>query len=115
MGQTQLFLDTLVLRRHELKMSQSALANAAGVSRNYISQIERGLIDGVSFKTFGRVCGALKMTFNISAVKYESYGPRPTPKPVDAPEFPYCKCDVFKPNHLRIEPTCAFCDKPLGT
>jgi transcriptional regulator with XRE-family HTH domain len=114
MGQTQLFLDTLILRRHELKMSQSALAKLAGVSRNYISQIERGQIDGVSFKVFGRVCGALKLTFRMLAVKYEDYRPTPVPKQVDAPEFPYCKCDVFKPNHLRIEPTCAFCDKPLG-
>lgn len=65
------FIDTLVLRRHELKMSQSDLAKRAGVSRNYISQIERGKIYGVSFKVFRGICAALNLQFGLSAVKLE--------------------------------------------
>lgn len=69
----QYFVDTLILRRHELRMSQSDLAKKAGVSRNYISQIERGQIDGVSFKVFYSICAALKLQFGLSAVKYELF------------------------------------------
>ena len=54
-----------------------------------------------------------KLTFKMLAVKYEDFRPTPVPKPIEAPKIQYCECVVFKPNHLRIEPTCAFCDKPL--
>lgn len=69
----QRFLDKLVLRRHEKKMSQAELGKAAGVSRNYISMIERGFIDNVSFLVLAKICMALSMALTIDATNYEEF------------------------------------------
>lgn len=80
------FVDTLVLRRKEKKLSQSELAKVAGVSRNYISQIERGKIDNVSYIVFDRICIALELSFFLGVEKYENFQDfaRPTPRALDA-------------------------------
>jgi len=70
------FVDLLYLRRKELRMSQSELAEASGVSRNYISQIERGDIDNVSFGVFFKICAALKMSMSVTAASYAAQPPR---------------------------------------
>ena len=67
------FLDRLILRRKEKKMSQSELAQKAGVSRNYISRIERGNFWHVSISTMYAICSALDMQMNIKLVNYESF------------------------------------------
>jgi transcriptional regulator with XRE-family HTH domain len=71
------FVQALFLRRKELRMSQAELASASGVSRNYISQIERGNIDNVSIGVFFKICFALRMNMSVSAVAYESFGDFP--------------------------------------
>ena len=67
------FAGMLYMRRRELGMSQSELAAAAGVSRNYIASIENGLDCNVSWKVLTKVCKALHMEFSMSAKPYESF------------------------------------------
>jgi transcriptional regulator with XRE-family HTH domain len=76
------FLDTLILRRKEKKLSQSELAKKAGVSRNYISQIERGNFWNVSIGVMFEICSALEMQMNLKLVNHESFQDfaRPTPR-----------------------------------
>ena len=46
-------------RRKEMRLSQTDLANQAGISRNYISLIERGEARNVSMKVIGQLALAL--------------------------------------------------------
>jgi transcriptional regulator with XRE-family HTH domain len=55
-------LNQVVLeRRKELGLSQQEVADAAGISRNYVSMIERGIATNVSFNIASRLAGALEM------------------------------------------------------
>jgi transcriptional regulator with XRE-family HTH domain len=49
-------------RRNDLGVSQTALGDLAGVSRNYISLIERGRARNVSLDILGRLSIALRTT-----------------------------------------------------
>lgn len=51
--------------RDRLHLSQSELAKAAGVSRNYISLIERGSVDNVTLKVLRRIFVKLGLTMKI--------------------------------------------------
>lgn len=46
-------------RRREKNLSQKALANLSGVSRNYISMIERGEADNISVDVLNKLAEAL--------------------------------------------------------
>ena len=54
------FATNLRRLRHEKGLSQDDLAYEAGVSRSYLSQIEKGVFY-VSLKIVGRLAGALKV------------------------------------------------------
>lgn len=56
----QAFATNLRRLRHERGQSQDALAYEAGVSRSYLSQIEKGVFF-VSLKVIGRLAGALQV------------------------------------------------------
>ena len=71
-----IFVDQLRTRRIQKKMSQSDLAKAAGVSRNYISKIERGEIDNVSFIVFFKICYALELVYQVNGKPFEAYQDR---------------------------------------
>ena len=57
--------ELISIHRYRLGLSQSELAKAAGVSRNYISRIERGYIDNVSYKILQKICAKLGLTMEI--------------------------------------------------
>jgi transcriptional regulator with XRE-family HTH domain len=54
-----IFVDTnglklhqrMLLRRRELNLTQQQVAERAGITRNYVSQIERGSLGSVTLKT----------------------------------------------------------------
>jgi transcriptional regulator with XRE-family HTH domain len=73
MSTIQALIDKMRLRRYEKKMSQADLAKATGVSRNYISQIERGLVDHVSFFVLAKICLTLGLVLTLDAIPYETY------------------------------------------
>lgn len=50
------------------RMSQAQLADVVGVSRNYISQIERGHGDNVSLSVFNKLCNVFGLTVVIAKV-----------------------------------------------
>ena len=54
------FATNLRRLRHEKGLSQDDLAYQAGVSRSYLSQIEKGVFY-VSLKIVGRLAGALRV------------------------------------------------------
>jgi transcriptional regulator with XRE-family HTH domain len=47
--------------RQERKLSQEALARAAGVSSGYLSKLERGLYKEPSYDVLNRIAGALSI------------------------------------------------------
>ncbi len=53
------FGSTIAARRKHLRFSQEKLAHRAGISRNYVSQIERGEADNPSAKALFAVGEAL--------------------------------------------------------
>lgn len=55
--------------RHGL--NQTELAKIAGVSRNYISMIERGKTENVSYSVLQRICEAIGLEINISIKEAE--------------------------------------------
>ena len=57
--------EMIAIHRDRLKMSQADLAKTAGVSRNYISQIERGKIENVSYKVLSNICSVLGLAMKI--------------------------------------------------
>jgi transcriptional regulator with XRE-family HTH domain len=52
--------DAIRARRHELKMSQEALADAAGINRTHMGEVERGKRN-VSFLAIVRIARAMKV------------------------------------------------------
>lgn len=54
--------DRLLKRREELRLDQKALAEKAGVSRAYISRLERGAVPAPKITELSQVAGALDMT-----------------------------------------------------
>ena len=61
------FSEQIKLQRQRLNISQDDLAKSAGVSRNYISMLERGYVDGMTVRVLSSVCDALNMVFEFSA------------------------------------------------
>ena len=57
--------ELIVIHRDRLHLSQSELAKVAGVSRNYISLIERGKTDNVSYKVLQKVCARLGLKIKV--------------------------------------------------
>ncbi len=52
----------LAKRRREMALSQGALADIAGVSRNYVALIEQGKAQNVSLDILTRLAGAIGVT-----------------------------------------------------
>ena len=52
--------DAIRARRHGLKMSQEALADAAGINRTHMGEVERGKRN-VSFLAIVRIAIAMKV------------------------------------------------------
>jgi transcriptional regulator with XRE-family HTH domain len=52
--------DAIRARRHELKMSQEALADAAKIGRTHMGEVERGSRN-VSFMALVRIAKAMKV------------------------------------------------------
>ena len=65
------FADRIRLRREQLRLSQSDLAEKAGVSRTFVSKIERGL--PVSFshleKVLSVLSGSIELRFDDERVR----------------------------------------------
>ena len=57
--------ELIAIHRDRLHLSQSELAKAAGVSRNYISLIERGHVENVSYKVLQRICHKLGLKMQV--------------------------------------------------
>lgn len=51
-------------RRRQQKMTQEQLADISGVTVNYISKIERGLVPNLSAKTLSRMAAGLSVSMN---------------------------------------------------
>ena len=105
------FVETITLRRKEKKLSQSELAKAAGVSRNYISQIERGDIENVSYRVFFEICKALELSFFLGHEKYENFQDfaRPTPRALDVAT---CLCGGPYYTDKVLGEVCCRCQAP---
>ena len=67
------FVDQLRARRTAKHINQAELGKMAGVSRNYISMIERGNIDNVSSGVLHRLCHALELELSYQLRPYESF------------------------------------------
>lgn len=52
--------DAIRSKRHELKLSQEALADAAGINRTHMGEVERGKRN-VSFLAVVRIAAAMKV------------------------------------------------------
>lgn len=57
--------DCIMIKRKRLKLSQTDLAAAVNVSRNYISMIERGFYDNVSIKVLRDICKELDLEMYV--------------------------------------------------
>jgi HTH-type transcriptional regulator/antitoxin HipB len=55
-------------RRKELTLSQESLAQAAGVSRKWLSEFERGATTAVELPLVLRVLAALRLTVEINPI-----------------------------------------------
>src|SRR5688500_18195585 len=62
----------VLLRRNELDLSQQELADRAGISRNYVSLIERGEAQNVSTAVLEQLLTALQLTVS----ELVDYSPR---------------------------------------
>jgi transcriptional regulator with XRE-family HTH domain len=60
------FWEVLRLERERKGMSQEDLATFAGVSRSYVSMIERGFTDRVSMGILQSLCDVLGLEFVVS-------------------------------------------------
>ena len=58
--------ELIAIHRDRLHLSQSELAESAGVSRNYISLIERGYTENVSYGVLERICSRLGLGISIT-------------------------------------------------
>ena len=65
--------ELVVIYRKRLNLTQAELAKRAGVSRNYISLIERGHIENVTLNVYHAVCRELgfDIQFNFVEKKQE--------------------------------------------
>lgn len=57
--------ELIGIHRDRLHISQSELARRVGISRNYVSLIERGHIENVSLKVLYRICHHLGLNVKI--------------------------------------------------
>ena len=57
--------ELIGIHRDRLHLSQTELAKAAGVSRNYISLIERGHTENVSLGVLSSICQTLGLKLQI--------------------------------------------------
>ena len=65
---TQSIFDTLRMRRHYLRLSQSEVAKLAGLHRNTVSAIEKEYdLGNINLNTLERLCVALGMRLDIEA------------------------------------------------
>jgi len=55
------FGDRVRQQRRSQKLSQQELADRVGISRNYLSQIERGVATNLSWQVHDRLCAALNL------------------------------------------------------
>lgn len=69
----QPFGDAIRIRRKELGLSQEALSFRAGLHRNYISDIERGL-KSPSLRVIVKLAEALGMTVSALVQMAEEHG-----------------------------------------
>lgn len=58
--------ELIAIHRDRLHLSQSELAQAAGISRNYISLIERGHTENISYGVLKRICSKLGLNVSIT-------------------------------------------------
>jgi transcriptional regulator with XRE-family HTH domain len=58
--------EMILVARKRMHLSQTELAKAAGISRNYVSFIERGNIEHVSLGVLKKICDELGI--RLSAV-----------------------------------------------
>jgi transcriptional regulator with XRE-family HTH domain len=72
--------DRLRLCRLALRMSQQDLADAAGLSRVFVSAVERGR-HGANVLALRHLAAALRMTLCDLVSEEGADGPRPTPDP----------------------------------
>ena len=59
------FSECIAIKRKRARLSQSDLASVVGVSRNYVSQIERGHIENVSVKILREICQELDLEIQV--------------------------------------------------
>lgn len=58
--------ELIVFHRRGLHLSQAELAKDVGVSRNYISLIERGNTESVSYKVLKKICFRLGLKIEVT-------------------------------------------------
>jgi transcriptional regulator with XRE-family HTH domain len=63
--------ELVAIYRKRLNLSQAELAKRAGVSRNYISLIERGHIENVTLHVYQSVCRELGFDIQFNIVEKE--------------------------------------------
>jgi len=61
--------EIFLLRRKRMKLSQSEVANLAGVSRNYVAMIERGF-GGAKLSVYAKIAEALKCQMKIDFIAH---------------------------------------------
>lgn len=66
------FGDNVRRRRKEEQLSQSQLASAVGISRNYLSEIERGEAINLSWDIRDKLCRSLGIPTNNSVIDLSS-------------------------------------------
>ena len=57
--------ELISIHRNRLRLSQSELAKDVGISRNYVSLIERGFNDHLSYSILRKICFRLGMKITI--------------------------------------------------
>jgi transcriptional regulator with XRE-family HTH domain len=60
-------------RRKQRRMSQAQLALTAGVSRNYISMIERGDAHNLTVRTLCKLADALRLDAEFLFIRYAEW------------------------------------------
>lgn len=89
--------EMIGVQRIRRKMSQSALAKEVGISRNYVSLIERGN-ENVSYSTVLKICEVLGLEVSIEMAE----GGR-TPLALDgATVAEFCECGISIESHTGV-------------
>lgn len=65
--------EMIVINRKRLGMTQAELAEAVGISRNYVSTMERGYMEQVSLKTLSAVLVQLGLEMHIVNKQEQSH------------------------------------------